>query len=371
MHVDPHAGAELQRQDLGEVDDRRLGGVVDADGGVAPQPANRRHVDDARRRASRIHARQASWVHTKAPRTFTWNVLSQAPRSASMVRAHGGVGGGVVHQDVEARRAARCVRCHARRGLVGLARVGRERGQARARTRSRGSRRRPRRGPPACGTTASPRRRRRRRPAAIARPMPFDAPVTSATLPPRELMRPRTGSLARRRWEDVRSGSTGPASRPSTRLRDSGTSLRSMASGRSRSSPCCSTTATRLDPGRLPRRRRVLRDQRLPDHVPAARRLARARTASARAVLAAAGPAACSRRCSPCSASSSLYALLFLPDDARPAARRGRSPRSSTSRTGSSIFRNHSYFAERRVARRCCSTCGRSRWRSSSTCSGR
>ena len=38
--VDPHAGAELQRQDAGEVDDRGLGGVVDADGGVAPQTAD-------------------------------------------------------------------------------------------------------------------------------------------------------------------------------------------------------------------------------------------------------------------------------------------------------------------------------------------
>ncbi len=38
--VHPHAGSELERQDPGEVDDRGLRRVVDADGGVAPQPAD-------------------------------------------------------------------------------------------------------------------------------------------------------------------------------------------------------------------------------------------------------------------------------------------------------------------------------------------
>ena len=58
------------------------------------------------------------------------------------------------------------------------------------------------------------------------------------------------------------------------------------------------------------------------------------------------------------------------PRRARPAPRRGRSPRCSTSRTGSSSSAT-SRTSRARVARRCCSTCGRSRSRSSSTCSGR
>ena len=50
-----------------------------------------------------------------------------------------------------------------------------------------------------------------------------------------------------------------------------------------------------VDPGRLPRRRRLLRDQRLPDHLPAARRLAADGRHRPQAVLVPAGPPAPAR----------------------------------------------------------------------------
>ena len=59
-----------------------------------------------------------------------------------------------------------------------------------------------------------------------------------------------------------------------------------------------------LDPRRVPRRRRLLRDQRLPHHVAAARRVPEPRAASGSASSTCAAPADCCPRCSCCSASS-------------------------------------------------------------------
>ena len=73
-------------------------------------------------------------------------------------------------------------------------------------------------------------------------------------------------------------------------------------------------------------------------------RLAADRTASGSSGSGTGAPAGCSPRCSPCSSWSSLYAIALPPRRARPAPRRGDRRARSTSRTGSSIFRNLSYF---------------------------
>ena len=85
-----------------------------------------------------------------------------------------------------------------------------------------------------------------------------------------------------RRWENVRSGSTGPSRDPAVPARAASRvhpRARWPPRGRGRRRPAVPRRPA-VDPGWLPRRRRVLRDQRLPDHVPAAVRLAAARRAS-------------------------------------------------------------------------------------------
>ena len=115
---------------------------------------------------------------------------------------------------------------------------------------------------------------------------------------------------------------------------DCRTSPPSTVCARSRSAPCCSTTAASLDARRVPRRRRLLRAQRLPDHVAAARR---ARAAPA-------GSTCCAfwlrraRRLLPAAflviAVTALVAAIFAAR-ATPRGRAAtRSPRSSTSTTG-------------------------------------
>ena len=121
--------------------------------------------------------------------------------------------------------------------------------------------------------------------------------------------------------------------------------------------------------GRLPRRRRLLRHQRVPDHEPAGDRDPRNRPACGSARSTCAAPAACCRRCLRCCSSS-----------ASPATRSGATswPRSRaaccrawpTSRTGGSSPIT-SRTSSPPAGRRCCSTSGRWRSRSSSTSSGR
>ena len=100
----------------------------------------------------------------------------------------------------------------------------------------------------------------------------------------------------------------------------------------------------RLDAGRLPRRRRLLRDQRLPDHLAAAQRVPPRRPHQGRQVLAAAGaaPAAGGRR-------------LHRGDDDRRGDRRAGSDRRAARRRVASllyfanwhfIFTHQSYFEQ-------------------------
>ena len=125
-----------------------------------------------------------------------------------------------------------------------------------------------------------------------------------------------------------------------------------------------------LDPGRQPRRRRLLRPVRLPDHGTAGRRarLAAARIRlgafylrRARRLLPGAGAGAALRRGRPGGCCSS-------PRRRPCAATRWR--RSSTSPTGVSPSPARATSRRSTPRRRCC-TPGRWRWRSSSTCSGR
>ena len=125
----------------------------------------------------------------------------------------------------------------------------------------------------------------------------------------------------------------------------------------------------RLDAGRLPRRRRLLRDQRLPDHLAAAARVPPRRPRPARPLLAAAGAAA---------AAGGRRADRGVDDRSpRSSSRTGstrcaatRSPRSPTSPTGTSSSAT-SPTSNSSSGRRCSPTSGRSRSRSSSTSSGR
>ena len=192
-----------------------------------------------------------------------------------MVAPMRGVGGRVVDQDVDARRAARSSRPHTPRP-----------GRARRRWRRRWPSGRP--GVAAAIASAASSSAvllagrqhhrgaavgERRRPSPV--PMPFDAPVTSADLPC-ELLRPRAAVSRRDDAEDVpdvavpdRVATARTEPRPSTpaatRLHPRARRLARARGHRRAALP----RRRRLDPGRLPRRRRVLRDQRLPDHVPA------------------------------------------------------------------------------------------------------
>ena len=146
---------------------------------------------------------------------------------------------------------------------------------------------------------------------------------------------------------------------------------RSTACAPSRSARCCSTTAAcRSDARRVPRRRHLLRAQRLPDHVAAARRargtgridLLAFWLRRARRLLPGGVPG--DRRL------ASLVAAIFLPGGLGADARR---------RARLALLRQQLAPAPRRAVllrrpssgRRCCSTCGRSPSRSSSTCCGR
>ena len=88
-----------------------------------------------------------------------------------------------------------------------------------------------------------------------------------------------------------------------------------------------------LDPRRVPRRRRLLRDQRLPHHVAAARRVREPRAASASASSTCAAPGACCPRCSCCSGSSASSPSSSCPTRWRSCAATS-SPRCSTAPTG-------------------------------------
>ena len=126
----------------------------------------------------------------------------------------------------------------------------------------------------------------------------------------------------------------------------------------------------RVAAGRLPRRRRLLRAQRLPDHVAAAGRARGDRAAStsgrfwmrrARRLLPAPRPRARGR--------ASLVAAISLPERARAAARR-RARLARLRHQLALIFAEQSYFdafGRPSLLR----TCGRWRSRSSSTCCGR
>ena len=122
-------------------------------------------------------------------------------------------------------------------------------------------------------------------------------------------------------------------------------------------------------PGGLPRRRRVLRDQRLPDHVPAARRLAAVPRHPVRALL----PASCATPAPRAVPDARRRRAVLGPLPARHASTSCAvrcSPRSRTSRTGGSRSTT-CRTSWRPVDRRCSATCGRSRSRSSSTSCGR
>ena len=126
-----------------------------------------------------------------------------------------------------------------------------------------------------------------------------------------------------------------------------------------------------VDPGRVPRRRGVLRHQRLPDH---ALLLEESGTRTARIdrgpLLAAAGPGACCRRCSPCSWPSSLYAVAVPARRGGQAARRRRRRPHLRHQLVPDLLAS-SRTSRPSAGRRRCATCGRWRWRSSSTSSGR
>ena len=124
-----------------------------------------------------------------------------------------------------------------------------------------------------------------------------------------------------------------------------------------------------LDAGRVPRRRRVLRDQRLPHHDAAARRAPQPRRRSASGSSICAGPADCSRHCSWCWPRSRCSPSSSCPTRSARCAPTS-SPRSATSRTGGRSS-STSPTSPRRADRRCSATCGRSRSRSSSTSCGR
>ena len=119
---------------------------------------------------------------------------------------------------------------------------------------------------------------------------------------------------------------------------------------------------------RVPRRRGVLRDQRLPDHAAADRRARAHRPGQPGPVLAAAGPPAAAGAVHAADRGHDLHRAVPA-RRARPAARRRRRRRSPTCRTGT---RSGSARATRRPATsRRCATCGASPWRSSSTWCGR
>ena len=143
--------------------------------------------------------------------------------------------------------------------------------------------------------------------APIASPMPFDAPVIERDLSFQLLVHGR--SLAQRHysrgfvrdaWWDVRRLRTGPGRRAGRAPRAPARIYpcpRWPSSGRGRRGAALPRRSA-LDPRRLPRCRRVLRDQWLPDHVPAAVRLAGARAHPDGPVLDPAGRAASCLRCS-------------------------------------------------------------------------
>ena len=129
-----------------------------------------------------MDACQADWIHTNGPRQLTATVLSNAARVDAERRAHVGVGGRVVDQDVD-RAESLDGRGNAGFGLIGLAGVGREHLEPARPASLRGSPPRTPRGRRPSATRASPPRRSRptsrRWPCRCHR----DAPVTSAAFP--------------------------------------------------------------------------------------------------------------------------------------------------------------------------------------------
>ncbi len=128
---------------------------------------------------SRIHARHASWLHTKQPRTFTWKVLSQAPSSASIVAPMLGLVAALLTRMSRAPSCSTQAATHAAAwsGSPALAAMVAScaPGVASRIAAAASSR-------PSClrdeSITAAPASANE---AAMARPMPFEAPVTSAT----------------------------------------------------------------------------------------------------------------------------------------------------------------------------------------------
>ena len=123
-------------------------------------------------------------------------------------------------------------------------------------------------------------------------------------------------------------------------------------------------------PGRLPRRRGVLRRQRLPHHVAAPRRAPRDRAASRSSASGSGGPAGCCPALFVMLAVVVLYALLFLPDSID----KLKSDTLAALTLHEQLVAGHLAPVVRvggRAARRCSSISGHSRSKSSSTCSGR
>ena len=121
---------------------------------------------------------------------------------------------------------------------------------------------------------------------------------------------------------------------------------------------------------RVPRRRHVLRAERLPHHVAARHRMGRTRAHRPAGVLGAPGPAAAARAVPRDGRHRRVRGRVRRAGRARSASAPTRSPRSATSPTGGSSSRGSRTSTSSRNRRRC-GTCGRSRSRSSSTWSGR
>ena len=191
---------------------------------------------------SRIHDRQASWDHTNAPRTFTWKVLSQAGSSASMVAPITGFVAALFTSTSSAPNRSRVAATQA------AAWSGSPAFAAKVATRAPGtafSIATAASSSPCClrevSITAAP---PSASDVAIARPMPFDDPVTIATrAAPVHVPRPAVSRATMGECPEWQYRTESRPRRPSTR-RVSGTSPRSMASARSRSSPSCCTTPT-------------------------------------------------------------------------------------------------------------------------------
>ncbi len=171
---------DLGCQLTGEMDQCRLRDVVHPEAELGTHAAHGGDVDDDAGIDSFIHLRYTSWHQNSGPLRLTSNVLSYLRLVDLECRPVVRIRRSIVDEDVDPPESLeRGVDARGRR--LEVAGVGGEHGRL-----DRRSQRLPPPAGPACGCSASP-CADVANPAAIALPMPFDAPVTSATLPSSEI----------------------------------------------------------------------------------------------------------------------------------------------------------------------------------------